>query len=134
MESNVISAKLRILTPADGKALTDGTTYTTGTVYLAWGADASKWREIDASEIPPHSETPAPRTFSKLRIVAALMEAGVWSRVKAFIEQQGLYDLYLAAQDFREDNEYFVRGRTALQVELGWDDAQVEAVLSTSEI
>lgn len=70
-----------------------------------------------------------PRTFSKLKIVAALMEAGVWPQVKAFIEQQGLYDLYLAAQDFSEDNAYFIQGKAALQQSLGWTDEQVEAIL-----
>lgn len=74
-----------------------------------------------------------PRTFSKLRIVAALKDANVWDSVKAFIEQQGLYDLFLAAQDFSEENEYFVQGKSALQQQLGWTDEQVEAVLSAAE-
>lgn len=52
MTDNVISTKLRILTPDDGMVLTDGSTYTTGSVYLAHSADASKWREIPASEVP----------------------------------------------------------------------------------
>ena len=84
-----------------------------------------QWALVDA---PP----PTPRTFSKLRIVAALTKAGVWPQVKAYIEQAGLYDLYLAAQDFREDNEYFTQGKTALQTALGWTDEQVEAVLARS--
>ena len=41
----------------------------------------------------------------------------------------GLYDLYLAAQDFREDNEYFVRGKTALIEALSLTEEQVEAIL-----
>lgn len=73
---------------------------------------------------------PAPRTFSKLKVVAALTSAGVWPQVKAWIEANGLYDLYLAAQDFAEDNEYFVSGRAALAASLGWTDEQVEALLS----
>ena len=56
MTSQIINAKLRILAPDDGMALTDGTTYTTGTVYLAWNADASAWREIPESEIPQRDE------------------------------------------------------------------------------
>lgn len=72
---------------------------------------------------------PAPRTFSKLKCVAALMQAGVWAEVKAWIEQAGLYDLYLAAQDFREDNEYFVTGKTQLMASLGWTEEQAEAIL-----
>ena len=86
-----------------------------------------QWTLVDA---PP----PPPRTFSKLRIVAALTKAGVWSQVKAYIEQAGLYDLYLAAQDFAEDNEYFTQGKTALQSALGWTDEQVEAILQEATV
>lgn len=75
---------------------------------------------------------PPPRTFSKLRIVAALTTAGVWDAVKQLLIERSLYDLFLAAQDFREDNEFFEQGRTALQTALGWTDEQVEAVLAAS--
>lgn len=80
----------------------------------------------------PQGKSFVPRVFSKLKVVAALMQAGVWAQVKAYIEQEGLYDLYLAAQEFAEDNEYFTRGKTALQTALGWTDEQVEAVLAAS--
>lgn len=114
-------------------ALTDGTTYTTGTVFLAWNADASKWREVPESEIQEQeSSAPPPRTFSKLRIVAALSKAGVWDAVKQLLIERGYYDLFLAAQDFRDDNEDFKNGKTALQTALGWTDEQVEAVLAAS--
>ena len=86
-----------------------------------------KWRYEDA---PP----PPPRQFSKLKIVAALTAQGVWPQVKAFIEQAGLYDLYLAAQDFAEDNEYFTQGRQQLQTALAWTDEQVEAILAQAVI
>lgn len=106
--------------PPEGKmwSRTGGYTLRDG----AWCAD------YEAVDIPP----PAPRVFSKLKVVAALMQAGVWDAVKGYIEQEGLYDLYLAAQEFAEDNEYFTRGRAALQSALGWTDAQVEAVLAAS--
>ena len=71
----------------------------------------------------------APRVFSKLKVVTALTKAGVWAQVKAWIEENGLYDLYLAAQEFAEDNEYFDRGLTALKPVVGWTDEQVEALL-----
>lgn len=91
----------------------------------ALGED-SKWHKqwvlVDA---PP----PPPRTFSKLRIVAALTNAGVWDAVKQLLSERGFYDLFLAAQDFREDNEYFTQGRTQLQTALKWTDEQVEAIL-----
>lgn len=73
---------------------------------------------------------PAPRVFSKLKCVAALMEAGVWQEVKGYIEGAGLYDLYIAAQDFREDNPYFVSGKAQLMASLGWTEEQAEALLA----
>lgn len=77
---------------------------------------------------------PPPRTFSKLRIVAALTTAGVWDSVKQLLIERGLYDLFLAAQNFAEDNEYFEQGKAALQTALGWTNEQVEAVLAASVI
>lgn len=73
---------------------------------------------------------PPPRIFSKLKVVAALTKAGVWPEVKEWIERAGLYDLYLAAQDFAEDNGYFVQGLAALKPVVGWTDEQVEALLA----
>lgn len=84
------------------------------------------WRVYEAVVNPP----PAPRVFSKLKCVAALMEAGVWHEVKNYIEGAGLYDLYLAAQDFREDNPYFVSGKAQLMASLGWTEEQAEAILA----
>lgn len=71
-----------------------------------------------------------PRTFSKLKVVAALIEAKLWPTVKAWIEGSGLYDLYLAAQDFSEADPYFTRGKAELMAALGLDEATVESILS----
>lgn len=98
-------------------------------VATGWARDGETWRRVyEVHEVPP----PPPRTFSKLRIVAALTTAGVWDSVKQLLNERGLYDLFLAAQDFREDNEYFVQGKAALQQALEWTDEQVEAVLAAS--
>lgn len=104
--------------PAGKVAVPDG-------YSLVDGAWRREWRFTDA--LPP-----APRTFSKLKCVAALIEAGLWPQVKAWIESAGLYDLYLAAQDFREDNEYFTAGKSRLQADLGLADEKVEEILSAS--
>lgn len=131
---------ITILIADEGKALrrkTDmGPTRITR-VALAKSSSPDEWTDCDYAETEEESAAdviPAPRTFSKLRIVAALTNAGVWSQVKAYIEREGLYDLYLAAQDFREDNEYFTQGKTALQTALEWTDEQVEAVLAEAEL
>ena len=83
------------------------------------------WIEV---ENPP----PGPRVFSKLKIVSALMSANLWTEAKAYIEGAGLYDLYLAAVTFREDNPYFKQGLTDLQDALGVPDVQVEEILAAS--
>ena len=111
--------------PPEGKiAVTDGYEDVDTPKGKEW---VQKWRYEDA---PP----PPPRQFSKLKIVAALMGVGVWDAVKQYITDAGLYDLYIAAQDFAEDNEYFTQGKTALQAQLGWTDEQVEAVLAQAVI
>ena len=106
-------------TPPDGKiAMLDD-------YEVRYGEWHALWRYDDA---PP----PPPRTFSKLRIVSALTQAGVWDSVKQLLIARRLYDLFLAAQEFAEANEYFAQGKSALQSALGWTDEQVEAVLAAS--
>ena len=72
------------------------------------------------------------RTFSKLKIVAALQNLGVWPQVKSWIETNQLYDLYLAAQDFAENNTHFCQGLTALKSLLGMSAEQIEEILSSA--
>ena len=124
----------------EGKALRRKTdkepTQITRVALAAWDS-TENWADCEYAQTEAESAAqviPAPRTFSKLRIVAALTTAGVWEQVKAYLEQVFLYDLFLAAQDFREDNGYFAQGRTQLQTALGWTDAQVEAVLQEATI
>lgn len=129
-----------VINADEGKALrrkTDKGPTRITRVALAKSSSPDEWTDCDYAETEEESAAeviPAPRTFSKLRIVAALTNAGVWAQVKAYIEREGLYDLYLAAQDFREDNEYFTQGKAKLQTALGWTDEQVEAVLAEAEL
>lgn len=106
-------------------------------VALAKSSSPDEWTDCDYAETEEESAAdviPAPRTFSKLKIVAALTNAGVWEAVKQLLIERGFYDLFLAAQDFRSDNKYFDQGKTSLQTALGWTDEQVEAVLAEAEI
>ena len=80
--------------------------------------------------LPP----PPPRTFSKMRAVIALTEAGVWPEVKAWITTNGLYDIYLAAQNFKEDDPYFRQGLATLKAVLNLDDEYVEGLLDEIEV
>lgn len=122
----------------EGKALrrkTDkGPTQITRVALAAWDSPEN-WADCEYAQTEAESAAqviPAPRTFSKLRIVAALTTAGVWDAVKQLLIERGLYDLFLAAQDFAEDNQYFKSGLGILQAQLGWTDEQVEAVLAAS--
>jgi hypothetical protein len=111
----------------DSPPTTDAAHYAVPIGWAEIGGEIVRQYEVRAYPPPP------PRVFSKLRIVAALTSAGVWDSVKQLLIERSLYDLFLAAQDFAEDNEFFAQGRTALQSDLGWTDEQVEAVLAAAE-
>ena len=86
-----------------------------------------KWR---VEELPP----PPPRTFSKFKVVRLLTEMGIWLKVRDYIVAKGLYDFFLAAQDFKEDDEFFIEGLTSLKGELGLADEEIEKVLKNCEV
>lgn len=86
-----------------------------------------KWR---IEELPP----PPPRVFSKFKVVRLLTEMGIWLKVRDYIVVKGLYDLFLAAQDFKEDDEFFIEGLTSLKGELGLADEEIEKILKNCEV
>ena len=97
--------------------------------------EVSGWRE-DAEtltcvyKVVPGETPPAgPRVFSKLKLVAALKAADKWVLVKTWIEERGLWDYYLAAQNFREDNEMFAEALSAVKRYAGMSDDEAEAIL-----
>ena len=78
----------------------------------------------------PVEPTPAkPRVFSKLKLVAALKAADKWVLVKTWIEERGYWDYYLAAQNFREDNEMFADALAAIKTYARITDDEAEAIL-----
>ena len=110
--------------PQDGKVVEYGG-YALGEEDHLWH---KQWVLVDAPPKPP-------RTFSKYKLVAALMQANVWPQVKAWIESvPGAYDLYLAAEDISEDEPLLAQGITAVKELLSWTDEQVEAVLAQAAI
>ena len=109
--------------PQEGKVVEYGG-YALGGDHL-WH---KQWTLVDAPPKPP-------RTFSKYKLVAALMQAEVWPQVKAWIEGvPGAYDLYLAAEDISEDEPLLAQGIASVKELLGWTDAQVEKVLARAAI
>ena len=93
--------------------------------------DGAIRRTYETHEVPP----PMPRTFSKYKLVSALMAANLWTGVKAWIEATpGAYDLYLAAEDISESEPLLAQGITALKSELGITHEQVEEILAAAVI
>ena len=97
--------------------------------------EVSGWDETADSivriykQVPDETPETKARVFSKLKLVAALKEADKWVLVKTWIEERGLWDYYLAAQNFREDNEMFYNAVAAIKEYARMSDEDVEAIL-----
>ena len=74
----------------------------------------------------------APRTFSKLKLVAALQAEGLWSAVHDWLIEADLEDLFLAAQNFREDYPAFTAALNAAKSRFHLTDDQTAALLAAS--
>ena len=89
-----------------------------------------KWRYEDA---PP----PPPRTFSKLKLYAALAQAGLWDPLVAWLNTQtfegiNAYTAFMLAQDLVEDHPMFSQWLIAAKTALGVTDEQAEAILDAA--
>ena len=73
-----------------------------------------------------------PRTFSKLRLINALTTRNLWPAVRDWLDASGFYDIFLAAQDFREDHPQFAAALAAAQSRFGLTDAETAAILAES--
>lgn len=71
-----------------------------------------------------------PRTFSKLKFYSVLVGMGKWTEVKAWLEEAGLWDVFVLAQVVKEDNPQFVQGVGVFKQKFGFTDEQVEAIFS----
>ena len=97
--------------------------------------EVSGWDETADSIVRVYKQVPAEptpaktRVFSKLKLVAALKEADKWVLVKTWIEERGLWDYYLAAQNFREDNAMFSDALAAIKEYARMSDEDAEAIL-----
>ena len=97
--------------------------------------EVSGWEETADSivriykQVPDEPQPTRARVFSKLKLVAALKAADKWVLVKTWIEERGLWDYYLAAQNFREDNEMFGEAIAAVKRYAGMSDEDAEAIL-----
>lgn len=71
-----------------------------------------------------------PTIYSKYKAYLALRGAGVWPQVKAWLEANDLWDAFLIANDFSEDDPLFKQGVAELQAVVGWTDEQIAALLA----
>lgn len=94
------------------------------------------WKEEDAGIVAVYKmvadsvEKAPARVFSKYKLVIALKEVGQWVLVKTWLEEKAYWDLYLAANNFAEDDPYFREALEAIKGYTGYTDKEVEAVLS----
>ena len=56
----------------------------------------------------------------------------LWPAVRDWLDTSGYYDIFLAAQDFREDHPQFAAALTAAQTRFGLSDADTAAILAES--
>ena len=73
-----------------------------------------------------------PRTFSKLRLINALMSRNLWPAVRDWLDATGYYDLFVAAQDFREDHPQFAAALAAIRTRFSLPDSEIAAILAES--
>ena len=99
--------------------------------------EPSGWEETADSivrvykQVPDETPPEKPRVFCKLKLVAALKAADKWVLVKTWIEEKGYWDYYLAAQNFREDNEMFAGAVAAIKEYARMSDEDAESILKS---
>lgn len=106
---------------ADGRVVVSG--------YAFSRADGTA---VEQYEVRPHVSPP--RRYSKFAIVVALKERGVWPQVLQWIQAADIYDEYLAAQEFSEDNPYFAAGLEALRPVIGLTPEEIAEILESARV
>ena len=62
------------------------------------------------------------------------MSHNLWSAVRDWLDASGYYDIFVAAQDFREDHPQFAAALTAAQTRFGLSDSETAAILDAATI
>lgn len=81
---------------------------------------ATGWEEGATTISRVYTQTPRlhpdgwPRTLSKLKLIRALKKRDLWVLVKTWLEERSLYDFFLAARQFVEDDPSFIEGKKGL--------------------
>ena len=130
---------IRILAADSGMAIrrkTDkGPTQITRVALASWDSP-DNWTDCEYAQTEDESEAqviPASRTFDKYRLVDALITAGVWDHVEAWLKETPYAWLRVQmAPDISEDEPLLKDGIAEMKKLLGWTDEDVERILSAS--
>jgi len=90
-------------------------------VYVSPEADETQYSE-------------APRVFSKRRIFRALLDAGIWEQVKAYMETAGVWEDWQYATTLDEDDPLLVSAIGKLQREIGLSPDDLERILAAAAL
>ena len=60
------------------------------------------------------------------------MSRNLWPAVRDWLDASGYYDLFVAAQDFREDHPQFAAALAAARTRFSLTPDQIAAILSAS--
>lgn len=83
-------------------------------------------------------DAPIPvRTFSKLKLYAALMQTGLWTQFETWLKTQTIngmnaYTAFSLAQDLSDENELFLGVVESAKTALGVSDETVQQILNAS--
>lgn len=80
---------------------------------------------------------PPPRTFSKLKLYAAISAAGLWDALEAWLKAQtfegvNAYAAFMLARDIEDDHPMFQQWFAAVKQALDVSDEAAEAILAAS--
>lgn len=90
--------------------------------------DENYWQERwVTSERPPYE-----KVYSSYKFYLTLRGAGVWPQVKASLEDNDLWDAFLIADNFREDDQIFQQIVANVQTVIDYTDDQFTALLAQS--
>ena len=73
------------------------------------------------------------KKYSKLKLIMNLKARGLWDHVKDWMESNGFYDLFVAAQFISSDHPLFGEVMMRAQAELGISGDLVAEILAESE-
>lgn len=87
------------------------------------------WTKREELDPPPQ---PEPKVYSKYKIKCALVDKGLWERVKEAIEVMGYWDSFILIQDIRSDNDELMAALPLLAQ--AFPDVDIAALLAECEI